>query len=257
MSIFCKTLSIRYAPANPKTGKPSPRPDGPERGNRSVGANSPPGRGRDSFSASPSANPVGGIRRLVRFDSQPNPPGPPPKRRARLAGALACAALLALPATSLASDGGIGTAADCEHRPGREGQARTARRSLPRRAAPGQARDRCRQRDRQGQGLLHGRRPRCWSASCYDCSGAVSYALGGRPLESSTPRCPPARSRLGPQGQRQLDHGLRRQRPCLHHDRRPAVRHLDDRRRRARLEQGCERGLRERLQSAARHRGRL
>ena len=67
----------------------------------------------------------------------------------------------------------------------------------------------------------------------YDCSGAVSYALyGGRFLRSPLPSG--ALMDWGERRSRPVDHRLRPRRPRLRRGGRPALRHLDARRRRPR-----------------------
>ena len=78
----------------------------------------------------------------------------------------------------------------------------------------------------------HGR----WEDNGYDCSGSVSYALhGGNFLSSPLPSGP--LESWGHRGARALDQRLRQLRPRLRGDRRAALGHLDDGRRRPRLEQ--------------------
>ena len=81
---------------------------------------------------------------------------------------------------------------------------------------------------------------RDWNSRGYDCSGSVSYVLHAAGLLDS-PLDSTGFMRWGGGGAGQLGPHLRQSRPRLRGDRRPALGHLDDRRRRSlrpRLERG-------------------
>ena len=97
------------------------------------------------------------------------------RRRAKLLGLASCA-LLALPGTALASDGGIGT--DAPEAGSRaklvNGQAIAPADAPPEVVAAIEAANRI----VKGKGYCLGGGHAKWNSRCYDCSGTVSYALG-------------------------------------------------------------------------------
>ena len=103
------------------------------------------------------------------------------RRRARLAGLTACA-LLALPAgTALAGDGGISPDGDSNTVPGEKAKLVNGQAIAPE-SAPWRVRRAIEAANRIAKGkdyCLGGGHAR-WNSKCYDCSGAVSYALGKR-----------------------------------------------------------------------------
>lgn len=113
-------------------------------------------------------------------------------RRATLAGTAACLALLALPAGSaVASDGGIGTDGDGTTVSGDKAKLRDglaiAPDSAPRKVKRAIA---AANEIAKGKDYCMGGGHRRWRSRCYDCSGAVSYALGrpgARVLDSPLP----------------------------------------------------------------------
>ena len=112
----------------------------------------------------------------------------------------------------------------------------TATRSpLPRARSIGR-RSRPRTRSQQASYCCGGGHAGLERRACYDCSGSVSYALHGRPLLDA--RCLERLDELGAGRQGPVDHRLRQRQATVHGGRRPALRHLDDRRRRPGLEQG-------------------
>ncbi len=101
------------------------------------------------------------------------------RRRARLVGLTACAAL-ALPAgTSLASDGGIGTDGDSNTVPGAKAKLVNGKAIAPESAPAKVKRAIAAANDIvKGKGYCLGGGHQRWKDGCYDCSGTVSYALG-------------------------------------------------------------------------------
>ena len=97
----------------------------------------------------------------------------------RLAGAFVCAALLALPASSLASDGGIGTDGDSNTVPGEKAKLVNGQAIAPA-SAPAKVRRAIEAANdiAKGKDYCMGGGHARWRSRCYDCSGAVSYALG-------------------------------------------------------------------------------
>ena len=102
------------------------------------------------------------------------------RRRARLAGLTACA-LLALPAgTALAGDGGISPDGDSNTVPGEKAKLVNGKAIAPESAPRKVKRAIAAANDIvKGKGYcLGGGHTMRWRDKCYDCSGAVSYALG-------------------------------------------------------------------------------
>ena len=103
------------------------------------------------------------------------------RRRAKLAGLTACA-MLAIPAGSaLAGDGGIGTDGDSNTVPGEKAKLVNGKAIAPESAPRKVKRAIAAANDiAKGKDYCLGGGHQRWSSSCYDCSGAVSYALGDR-----------------------------------------------------------------------------
>ena len=101
------------------------------------------------------------------------------RRRAKLAGLTACA-MLALPAGgALASDGGIGTDGDSGTVAGDKAKLRNGKALAPESAPRKVKRAIAAANDiAKGKDYCLGGGHARWKSRCYDCSGAVSYALG-------------------------------------------------------------------------------
>ena len=100
------------------------------------------------------------------------------RRRAKLLGLATCA-LLALPGTALASDGGIGTDGDANTVPGEKAKLVNGKAIAPE-SAPRKVRRAIAAANEivKGKDYCLGGGHTRWRSRCYDCSGAVSYALG-------------------------------------------------------------------------------